>query len=43
LKQEGTNLFSSIGNPGKKRKGENEQQLTRMNVTENERDVMKDS
>jgi len=44
-KQEGTNFFSSIDNPGKKRMERKKmEQLTRMNVTENnERDVIKDS
>jgi len=44
LKQD-TN-FSSIGNPGKKgieKKKETMQQQLRMNVTENESDVIKDS
>ena len=37
-------FFSSIDNPGKKRTEKKEEQLTRMNVTENnERDVIKDS
>ena len=40
LKREGTNFFSSIDNPGKKRmEGKNNEQLRRMNVTEQKTSV----